>query len=279
MVVGQHGGSATARGRRSSRLGDAQVVRRRDLEVLARRLDDAHRPARAPRPARRRRSPRASTSSAGASARSSASRRKACGVCTAHRRERSSVRDDLPSPPASLIVSVTGAAAIAASASASSAAQRARGRAPASPAGARRRGRARRRRRPRRGERRAHRVRALPRRRPRRSSRRALRRRAAARRRCARSPATARRASTLHSSIGRPAQHDERLGPVGPKAFATSGGHERARPPSARCRVRPRRCSALRGVGEQVVEVLPRPRPRPSRARTSARRRGSSWRG
>src|SRR4051812_35565293 len=63
----------------------------------------------------------ARTSSGTSRARSSAGRRKACGVWIAHRRERSSVRVTPWSAPASLTVSVTGAAATAASAPASAA--------------------------------------------------------------------------------------------------------------------------------------------------------------
>ena len=93
-----------------------------------------------------------------------------------------------------------------------------------------------------------------------------------------------------------PRQLDERLGPAGPQALAAAGGDDqcddhgrrgfRARGgrACARCRVReslatwlqpplaagwPSRRAARRGSS--------RPLPRPCRARTSARRRGSSW--
>ena len=60
----------------------------------------------------------ASSSSDADRARSSAARRNTCGVCTAHSRDRDSVRCTVrPSSPTSLIVSVTGVAAITASTS------------------------------------------------------------------------------------------------------------------------------------------------------------------
>ena len=63
------------------------------------------------------------------------------------------------------------------------------------------------------------------------------------------------------------AHHDERLGPVGPKALATAGGHERARPPLSSSAASGRCGARLGGLRQQVVEVLPR---RPSSSISSA---------
>ena len=106
VVVGQHPSRA---------LGDPQVVRRRDLEVLGRGLDHPHRPAR----------PLDEPGVVGGRgerrvvdverALAAPPRRKTCGVWIAHSRSGRASRTTSPSR-ASLTVSVTGAAAIAPSA-------------------------------------------------------------------------------------------------------------------------------------------------------------------
>ncbi len=205
----------------------------------------------------------ASTSSDTASARSKAARRKTCGVCTAHSTERSSVRTTSP-PGASLIVSVTGAAAITASqpnsTSASSADAKIAGVTSARAA--------------------SWTITGSPS-----PARSALSTECD---RCAppttpivpagadapcgsatticSTPATARSASMLHSSIGRPATTTNALGPSVPRRSPFPAAKTSASatwPPRRRSRRAGRRGAA-------------RPRPRPCRARTSARMRGSS---
>ena len=77
--------------------GKLEVERRRHLQVLAARRKPRRRGRPRARSAMRRRSRRRAPRPAPRSARSSAARRKTCGVCTAHRPRRSSVSSTPPS--------------------------------------------------------------------------------------------------------------------------------------------------------------------------------------
>ena len=261
--------SAAASRPRAGRLG-------RDLEVLARRRDEVHRPA--DRLDQRRVVGGAPSSVVvlRSSARSARRGGRPAASAPPTARERSSVAHD--APPSRLLDRVGDAArrrsprrrraSAARQAATSSGVTSGRAASWTSTTSLAGRG----------GQRGAHRVRALAAARARRWCRPAPRRPGGSATTISVTAAHALERGDDHSTIGRPASVGERLGDEGPKAFATTRGHdERDRHHIALLRGRatfapaPTRRAGCRGA--------PRPRPRPCRARTSARRRGSSSRG
>ena len=308
MVVGQHVGaqrfkqelSRLGSAAREQHRGELEVERARHLEVLAVDLGDDHDDA----PAR-------STSQASSVAAASTScgdveralerlARNTCGVCTDHSSERSSVSCTPPVASTRLIVSVTGAAAIAASTPlrrASSAAIVRRGELGRQqrPRGVVHEHRIARRRRAA-SARRTDSERDAPPSTPTTPARR-LDVRAAARRRSARSrPRRAARRCSTAASADRRARRAPSGGPAAsrsPRPAATISATAISKETVAHAPVLP--SPALERAREPVTRPLlqpsgwwpspraarrgsSRPRPRPCRARTSARRRGSSWR-